>query len=70
MGTVYDDIFRSTIPVAEEAIVADDAARDSRESDRFLSRNINVFEVQLRDLCTFVNAAGGDELSVRGYSTR
>ena len=67
VGGGIDDIFRSTVPVAEEAILADDTARRAtREATQHLASVANVFELELRHINALVDLVGGGG----GRSTR
>ncbi|KAI6239149.1 Vacuolar protein sorting-associated protein 13A N-terminal domain-containing protein [Aphelenchoides fujianensis] len=66
---VFDDVFRNTVPVAEEAIFADESGRECRETNRHLSQVVNIFELQLADVNVVVDAGSNGDLAVRGYSS-
>ncbi|KAI6177316.1 hypothetical protein M3Y97_00893400 [Aphelenchoides bicaudatus] len=65
---IYDDVFKNTIPVAEEAIFVEENDQGKRETNRYLSQVANSFEIQLNDTNVVV-AIIGEDLDANGYVT-
>lgn len=66
---VYEDIFKNSIPVAEEAICVEENAKDERETNRHLSEVKNTMEIQLNDtnVVVFIEK---DDVTANGYVTK
>ncbi|KAI6201975.1 Chorein N-terminal domain-containing protein [Aphelenchoides besseyi] len=68
-ANIFDDVFRNTVPVAEEAIFAEEANVGCTQTNRYLTRVVNIFEVHLGDVNVVADAESNGNLKVRGYSS-
>ncbi|CAD5222343.1 unnamed protein product [Bursaphelenchus xylophilus] len=67
---IEDDVFHGkvTVAVAEEAIFVEENMTVNRETSRYLSQVVNVFEIQLNDIQAVVQVEDGD-VKANGYVT-